>query len=78
MVIQFKEAHNGTEPTMIVVDPLALVALGVKRKIAPYWMGIRVECREINADQVLKPGRGSVLGVMLDLDRNRIVSADLS
>lgn len=46
LVEQFRAKHNRM-PSRIVVDPLALVSLGLRRSVAPFWNGIPVECREV-------------------------------
>lgn len=78
MVKQYEDAHQGRKPEKIVVEPLALVALGIKRSVAPIWQGVQVECREIEKSEVVKPGRGSLLGVILDTKTSQVVACDLS
>lgn len=46
LVEQFRAKHH-RPPSRIVVDPLALVSLGLRRSVAPFWNGIPVECREV-------------------------------
>jgi len=46
LVEQFRAKHNRM-PSRIIVDPLALVSLGLRRSVAPFWNGIPVECREV-------------------------------
>lgn len=77
MVDQFKTAHEGKAPTEIVVEPVALVALGLKKSVAPMWQGVKVTCREMERREVVKPGQGTALAVLLDTKTNQIVSADL-
>lgn len=74
---QFKKAHGGALPERIVVEPIALVALGIKRSVAPFWKGVPVECREMEQAEVAKPGQGTRLGVLLDTKTNQIVACDL-
>jgi hypothetical protein len=65
LVEQFRARHHKM-PSRIVVDPLALVSLGLRRSIAPVWNGIPVECREINpAPLQSKP---TALGVCVQTD----------
>lgn len=77
LINQFKQAHGGALPERIVVEPVALVALGAKKSIAPVWQGIKVECREIDRMQVVKPGQGTRLGVLLDTKGSQVVACDL-
>lgn len=77
MVHQFSEAHGGKQPDLIVVEPLALVALGLKKSVGPVWQGVKVECREIEQEEVTKKGKGTLLGVLLDTAKNQVVSCDL-
>jgi hypothetical protein len=77
MLKQFQEAHGGALPERIVVEPVALVALGVKKSAAPVVSGVRLECREIEQKEVVKPGKGVRLGVVLDTKADQIVSCDL-
>ena len=46
LVNQFKDRHQRL-PEKIVLHPLALAALAIKKSVAPMWNGIPVECREI-------------------------------
>jgi hypothetical protein len=77
MVAQFKTAHQGALPERIVVEPVALVALGIKKSVAQMWEGVRVECREIEQKEAVKPGKGVRLGVVLDTKTSQIVACDL-
>ena len=77
MVNQYKAAHNGKMPDMIVVEPVALVALGLKKSIAPMWQGVKVTCREVEKREVLPPGQGTVLAVLLDTKTSQLVATDL-
>lgn len=65
MVDQFRARH-ARFPSKIIVDPLALVALGIKKSIAPMWNGIPVECHE----GMPKPPKGTptFLGVHVNVD----------
>lgn len=78
MVEQFREAHEGGVPDRIVVEPVALVALGIKRSVAPVWNGIPVECREIKADEAVAPGSGKKLAVVYDPVASQIRAYELS
>jgi hypothetical protein len=77
LVNQYKENHNGQEPEKIVVEPLALVALGIKKSVAPVWNGLKVECREIEKKDVAMPKEGTMLGVILDTARQQLVGCSL-
>lgn len=78
MVNQFKEAHGGALPQRIVVEPVALVALGLKKSVAPLWQGIKVQCQEISEAQVRKPGQGTSLAILLDSKTSHLVASDLA
>lgn len=78
LVDQFKLMHRGREPKKIIVDPLALVALGAKRSIAPSWNGIEVECREIGDKEMTKPAGGTCLGIFMDVPNSQVVACSLS
>ena len=54
MVEQFRQQHKGTAPRVIVVAPVALLALGIKRSVKPVWEGIPVECRLYGDDEAVK------------------------
>jgi hypothetical protein len=77
MLEQFKQAHGGAMPAKIIVEPLALVALGLKREAAPILAGVRVACREISQKEVRKPGHGISLAVVLDTKTSQLVACDL-
>jgi hypothetical protein len=77
MLKQFQEAHGGALPERIVVEPIALVALGAKKAAVPILSGVKVECREIEQKEVVKPGKGVRLGVVLDTKEQQIVACDL-
>lgn len=81
MVEKFQQRH-GRPPLKIVVAPVALVALGLKQSLAPFWNGIPVECRLFDQNEVaskhVKPKVRS-LGVFVKEKRGRmrLVSCDL-
>lgn len=77
MVGQFRDKHDGAAPTKIIVEPLALVALGIKRSVAPVWNGVSVECREVEPEEVVVPGKGTKLAVVYDPQANQLVAAEL-
>jgi len=57
MVEKFREKH-GKLPARIVVAPVALVALGLKKSVAPVWEGIPVECRLFRKKEVVAAAGG--------------------
>ena len=77
MVKQFTERHQGRQPKRIVLTPLALLGLAIKRSVAPTWCGIPVACREIAEAEATE--NGWALGVfVLPEDRTvRLASCDL-
>jgi hypothetical protein len=81
MVEKFQEKH-GRPPLRIVVAPLALVALGLKKSVAPFWDTIPVECRLFKDTEVASKHEKSKvknLGLFVKESRGqmRIVSCDL-
>ena len=64
MLEQFRERHNQA-PRAIVVAPVALVALGIKRSVAPSWDRVPVECRLFEKEEVVELGTGTRLGVFV-------------
>lgn len=79
MVEQFKASHQGKLPEKIVVEPLALVSLTLKKSIAPRWAGCPIECRDdVKASEARKPGEGTTLGVFVDARRGQLVAVDLA
>lgn len=81
MVETFRQKH-GRLPEKIVVAPVALVALGIKRSVAPVWDGVPVECRLFQEGEVAsKHERAKVksLGLFVKENRGRmrLVSCDL-
>jgi hypothetical protein len=81
MVDKFHEKH-GHPPLKIVVAPVALVALGLKKSVEPFWNGIPVECRLFDEKEVAsKHTRSKVryLGIFVKEDRGRmrLVACDL-
>lgn len=74
MVEQFQARHRRL-PARIVVDPLALVALGLRRSVAPVWNGIPVECREV--EPAPPKGAPTALGVCVHVDPENPATAYL-
>ncbi len=60
------EAKNQRMPVKIIVAPVALLALGMKRSVSPVWHGIPVECRLFTEAEVVLSG--NCLGVFLRRD----------
>ncbi len=65
MLDQFQSRHHRL-PSEILVDPLALIALALKRSLAPSWRGIPVHCREIKPKPLSGPA--TRLGIWLYVD----------
>jgi hypothetical protein len=81
MLEKFQRRHNFL-PEKIVVAPVALVALGLKKSVAPLWEGVPVECRLFEEGEVATPfKRGQVksLGIFAKEYRGqmRIAACDL-
>ena len=81
MVAKFLEKH-GRPPLKIVVAPAALVALGLKQSLFPFWKGIPVECRLFDEKEVASKhvkAKVRYLGVFVKEDRGRmrLVACDL-
>lgn len=53
MVNKFQQKHN-RKPAKIVIAPVALVTLGIRRQISPEWEGIPVECRLFQDNEVVR------------------------
>jgi hypothetical protein len=70
MVEQYLERHKKL-PEKIIIHPLALVSLGLRRSVAPVWNGIRVECEEVAPEASKKDG--SCLGVCIAIKRKESV-----
>lgn len=73
MVEQYHLKHQ-RKPIRIVVTPAALLALAIKRTVAPLWAGIPLECREIDITEVAQSG--PKLGI--DIQGEFLASFDLS
>jgi hypothetical protein len=78
MLGQFKTAHEGALPRRIVVEPLALIALGIKREAVAVLEGVPVTCLEIEQKDVRKPGLGTSLAVLLDSKTHHLVASDIA
>lgn len=79
MVNQFVRRH-GRIPRLIVLTPLALLALAIKNSVKPEWHSVPVVCREISETEATDDlNQGEALGVfVLPEDRTgRIVACDL-
>jgi hypothetical protein len=80
MVQRFSKKH-GRPPARIVVAPVALVALGLKKSVSPLWEGIPVECRLFSQEEVTAKHDDEVvtLGIFVKEKRGRLhlVACDL-
>lgn len=81
MVEKFQEKHDRL-PLKIVVAPVALVALGLKKSVLPVWDGIPVECRLFEEKEVASKHTKSkvqFLGVFVKERRGKmqLVACDL-
>lgn len=64
MVEQFRQEHNQA-PREIVVAPVALLALGIKQSVMPFWDNVPVKCRLFEESEVVEVGTGTRLGVFV-------------
>jgi len=79
MLEQFQARHSRA-PKKVVVAPLAALALAIKGSVTPEWMGIPVECRDIDEEEAtVDKSLAQSLGVfVLPEDRTaRLVCCDL-
>lgn len=76
MVEKFEQKH-GQKPQKIVIAPMALVTLGIKKSVAPIWAGVPVECRLFEDREVVRRGENKArsLGVFLKERRGKFVLA---
>lgn len=75
MVTKFQQRH-GRSPSKIVVAPLALVALGVKKSVAAEWHGMPVECRLFQQEEVASPREKDkvvALGIFVKTKRGKLI-----
>lgn len=78
MVEQFHQRHQ-RHPSLIVITPVACLALAIKNSLAPEWLGIPVRCRAISADEGSIAAEATTLGVTLVPEKAsaRLVCLDL-
>jgi len=81
MVEKFREKH-GRLPEKIVVAPVALVSLGLKKSVAPVWNDVPVECRLFKKDEVAarhEKAKVKSLGIFVKESRGqlRLAACDL-
>lgn len=79
MIGQFEQRHH-RQPKKVVVAPLACLALAIKGSLAPMWMGIPVECREMKEEEATREASQaqSLAVFVLPEDRTgRVVCCDL-
>lgn len=77
IIQQYATAHGNQPPKKVVVEPLALVALGLKQSVAPTWAGVPVECRDFGVDEVVERADGNSIGVYLDTATSHVVACSL-
>lgn len=77
-MLEHYQAKHGRKPDKIVIAPLALVGLAIKKSVATTWDGIPVECRLFKADEVASKNQKAKvvsLGVFMKENRGRMVLA---
>ena len=75
MLEKFQKRHSRL-PDKIVVAPVALVALGLKKSVAPLWEGVPVECRLFEDAEVATAAKKHLtkhLGVFAKESRGKMV-----
>lgn len=65
---QFKTNHSGKAPQEIVVAPAALASLAIKQSARHKVEGVPLTCRLFDPSEVLKPGKGTRMGVFVRND----------
>ena len=81
MVEQFVKLHEGRLPEKIVIAPMAILALAIKRSLAPRCVGVPVEMRIPKDSEVVEKGKGTKLGVFVKRQKlltYSIVSCELA
>ena len=79
MLVQFEHRHQ-RPPQKVVVVPLACLALALQESLAPEWMGVPVECREVKEEEAtLDPNLARSLAVFVRPEgrTGRLVCCDL-
>jgi hypothetical protein len=78
-MVQLYQTKHKRPPETIVVTPLALLTLSIKRSVAPKWMGIPVLCRDIDEAEAAKGEPAHHLGVFIKPSgqTGQLVSTDL-
>jgi len=74
MVEKFRQKH-GHPPEKIVVAPVALVSLGLKKSVAPVWNDVPVECRLFKKEEVAarhEKTKVKSLGIFVKENRGRL------
>lgn len=56
MIKQYQDRHHRL-PDEIIVHPVALAALALKKSVAPRWNGIKVKCRLVKPGPCFSPRR---------------------
>lgn len=77
---QFKQNHDGKAPLEIVAAPAALASLAIKQSAKLKIDGVPLLCRLFDPKEVLKPGKGTRLGVFIHNDAGDLTlrSCDLA
>ena len=77
MLQKFRDKH-GRSPEKIIVAPIALVGLAVKKSVTANWEGIPVECRLFRNEEVARRNdraKVAYLGIFMKENRGRMVLA---
>jgi hypothetical protein len=77
MVMQYRTAHRHQDPERIILTPQAALALALMQTYSGQFQGIEVEARQIDENEVAKPGEGTKLGVFLKGDPESLRCCDL-
>ena len=64
---QFRAKHL-RDPEQIVVTPLAMTLMALRRSIAPKWDNIPLCCREIELEEAVNDLDARTLGIALDTE----------
>lgn len=75
MVEKFRQKHNRV-PDKIVVAPVALVVLGLRKSVSPTWDGVPVMCRLFDQEEVAskhEKAKVTSLGVFVKEKRGQMV-----
>lgn len=68
---QFRQKHRH-DPKKVIVSPLAMAALSLRRSVAPVWSGLPVECHEFDETHIAQAADEAVcLGIDLYTAQNK-------